>query len=359
MKTFKQMALATTATLAITAAPVASASDIQTVLTGSFESLQNATPGGYYKGARRGTLSGGSYWQRNRVVGAPNLVNFRAPSLDASCSGIDADFGSFSHISSDQLEQFGRAVLSNAVGYAWKIALDAACESCSSAIEWLEANAKKLNGMLKDSCNTAQMLVGTDIIGGAINGVTGGLGKASANMFDQSLGRLMESAGLNDDAGDSSENANFEEARGSANTAVQGEIAKLENANPLGAGLTSGNLASRFAAITGALTDFEEFQGTLLAMTGMVITGQTVREQDATGANTNGEAMTKRTLPPLISLREMVEGGQLDVYRCSDDAKGDQSCVITADSRDTITIVGAREQIQDLFSIPAQASWTV
>lgn len=64
-----------------------------------------------------GHYSGGSFTARNAVRPLPKPIHLEPPHLTAGCGGIDVHFGSFSHISGKELEEFFKATVSNAVGY--------------------------------------------------------------------------------------------------------------------------------------------------------------------------------------------------------------------------------------------------
>jgi conjugative transfer pilus assembly protein TraH len=51
------------------------------------------------------------------------LVSMTLPDINAGCGGIDAYLGSFSFINSEQLQRFGKQIMSNAAGYFFDLAL--------------------------------------------------------------------------------------------------------------------------------------------------------------------------------------------------------------------------------------------
>ncbi|MBQ9259371.1 MAG: conjugal transfer protein TraH [Neisseriaceae bacterium] len=75
-----------------------------------------------------------------------------APKFSAGCGGIDAQFGSFSLISKDQIEQVVKAVMSSAKGYAVKLAINKICPDCLGVLNNLEAKATGLSSSMKNTC---------------------------------------------------------------------------------------------------------------------------------------------------------------------------------------------------------------
>jgi hypothetical protein len=111
--------------------------DLADELDAMFGSLVNVTNPTAHLGQRRGVLSGGSVFARNRILNT-NLVNIVPPSFEAGCGGIDVFAGSFSFVSRGQLTQLIRAIASNAASYAFKLALDSMCQNCGQVMDSLQ-----------------------------------------------------------------------------------------------------------------------------------------------------------------------------------------------------------------------------
>ena len=75
-----------------------------------------------------------------------------APKFSAGCGGIDAQFGSFSLISKDQIKQVVEAVMNNVKGYAVKLAIKKICPDCLDVVDDLEAKATGLSSSMKNTC---------------------------------------------------------------------------------------------------------------------------------------------------------------------------------------------------------------
>lgn len=159
-----------------------------------FGAYQNATPGAAYKSQNRYVLAGGSIVTRNPIQNV-NLLSVTPPSLNAGCRGISAYGGSFSFINKAQFTQLLRNIASNAVGYAFKLALDTLCPTCNKIMTNLSAKINKINDSLKNSCQAAKLLVDSgdgayqSMLDGAkenLNSVYTGAG-AFTDMFEGAL----------------------------------------------------------------------------------------------------------------------------------------------------------------------------
>ena len=91
---------------------VATSGALQSQMDSVFDSMINVTRPGVFEGQRRGVVSAGSVYVRNKIVDT-NVVTFVPPSWKGGCGGIDFFGGSFSFIDADQFIQLMRAVASN------------------------------------------------------------------------------------------------------------------------------------------------------------------------------------------------------------------------------------------------------
>lgn len=111
-----------------------------------------------YQGQSAGYYTGGGLWTRfptKRV----NPVNIQLPSVKAGCGGIDIFGGSFSFINSDQIVAMLKGVASNALGFAFQLAIKSISPQISQTIEEMAQKIEKLNQMNISSCEAAQGLV--------------------------------------------------------------------------------------------------------------------------------------------------------------------------------------------------------
>lgn len=132
--------------------------DSQALMDEMLNSYINATPGQVLDTQRRGGITFGSVMVRSRVV-RPNFISIQPPSFRGGCQGFDLVGGSFSFINSEQLQQFLRAVASNALNYAFTLALDSVCPSCMQKMEKMRDWSEAINSKLMDSCHWANKLV--------------------------------------------------------------------------------------------------------------------------------------------------------------------------------------------------------
>jgi len=100
---------------------------------------------------------GGSFIMRTPIQSA-NVVSFDPPRLDAGCGGVDLYLGSFTFINSQQLVTLFRQVAANAVGLAFKAAIDAISPSLGKLLTEFQTLLQKMNNLAKNSCNMAHLL---------------------------------------------------------------------------------------------------------------------------------------------------------------------------------------------------------
>ena len=122
------------------------------------ETLSNVTTPGAYETRQRGVLTGGQYTAHNRIRNV-QLFSFSLPSISAGCGGIDIFAGSFSFINSDQLVALMRSIASNAVSYAFSVALETMSPTIKGVVDVLNDLAQKVNSSNINSCRIAQGFV--------------------------------------------------------------------------------------------------------------------------------------------------------------------------------------------------------
>ncbi|EKF67009.1 putative ATP-binding F pilus assembly protein [Serratia plymuthica A30] len=136
--------------------------DINTELTSFYGKLGfdgNATKAQVWQGQAAGYVTGGSVYLRNPVMNV-QLISMQVPSVNSGCGGIDAYLGSFSYISSEQLQRFVKQIMSNAAGYAFDLALQTMVPEMKQAKDFLQKMASDINSMNISSCQAAQGIVG-------------------------------------------------------------------------------------------------------------------------------------------------------------------------------------------------------
>lgn len=120
----------------------------------------NVTGPSAFQGQSAGYYSLGNVWTRFPQK-TTNLVNLQLPSARAGCGGIDLFAGSFSFINASEIVAMLKAVANNAVGFAFKLAIDTVCPECSKVMDEFAQKAQMMNALNISSCETAQALVGS------------------------------------------------------------------------------------------------------------------------------------------------------------------------------------------------------
>jgi conjugative transfer pilus assembly protein TraH len=147
--------------VAITFAATSQANSMQQVFD-SINANANITSPGVLQGQTQNAFTGGSIFMR-----APGrtyqLVTATPPSWNAGCGGIDLFAGGFSHINKAQFVALMKNIGSNAIGYAFKLALLNLCPTCDNVITALQTTANAINRLNIDSCQAAVGLVNASV----------------------------------------------------------------------------------------------------------------------------------------------------------------------------------------------------
>ena len=119
----------------------------------------NATDARAWEGQAAGYATGGNLFLRSQVKQL-QIASFTPPSINAGCGGIDAYLGSFSHINSEQLQQFVKQLMTNGAGYFFDLALQTTVPELKSAKDFLQKLSSDINSMNISSCQAAQGIIG-------------------------------------------------------------------------------------------------------------------------------------------------------------------------------------------------------
>ena len=149
--------------------------------------LGNVTSPGAFRGQAMNLYTGGSLMMRAPGRNYP-LVNAQVPSLRAGCGGIDLYGGAFSFINKQQFVAMLQNIGSNAVGYAFKLALQSISPDIDKLLTELQDQMNKVNAMNINSCEAAQALV-NGVVGEYDNSVQSGCANIS-----QYLGSVSDRA---------------------------------------------------------------------------------------------------------------------------------------------------------------------
>lgn len=111
-----------------------------------------------YSGHGQNYYMGGSLYMRTPDK-RYQLASATAPSVRASCSGIDAYMGSFSFINSDQLIQMGKNILANLPGAFFRMSLKGMCPPCDDIMVGMQDMANAMNRASISSCEAADGII--------------------------------------------------------------------------------------------------------------------------------------------------------------------------------------------------------
>ncbi|RYG89905.1 hypothetical protein EU803_14880 [Loktanella sp. IMCC34160] len=110
-----------------------------------------------YEGQRAGFVSLGSVQVRTRTRNT-QLAHIQLPSVRAGCGGIDIFGGSFSFLSREELIQLMEAIMQNAAGFAFELALESMSPAVQETVAKLRDLAQQVNAMNINSCEAGQVL---------------------------------------------------------------------------------------------------------------------------------------------------------------------------------------------------------
>lgn len=137
-------------------------SSINTELTSFYNNMGGMaaiTPPMVAEGQSAYYLTLGSMKARNPVKNY-SLGSVALPKASAGCGGIDIFGGSFSMINVDEFVQMLKNIGSNAVGFAFQLAIDVISPQISGNLKDLRSYIDKFNQFSMNSCSAAQAMVG-------------------------------------------------------------------------------------------------------------------------------------------------------------------------------------------------------
>lgn len=119
----------------------------------------NVTGPAAFAGQSAGYYTGGSLYSRfpQKTI---NPANLQLPSVRAGCGGIDLFGGSFSFINLDEFIGMMKGIASNALGFAFQLAIKSISPQIASTMEELSQKIQMMNQFQMNSCQAAQQLVG-------------------------------------------------------------------------------------------------------------------------------------------------------------------------------------------------------
>lgn len=151
----------------------------------------NVTGPAAYATQSANMYSGGSLFMRTPVRNY-QLVSVEAPYLRTGCGGIDLHAGSFSFVNKDALTAMFKNIGSNAIGYAFTLALGTICPDCKNGIQWMNQIASEMNKFNINSCDAAKALDSSikDMITTKQSSLATNYGRSSNAYVDQSESRM-------------------------------------------------------------------------------------------------------------------------------------------------------------------------
>lgn len=120
----------------------------------------NVTRPQAFLGQQAGYVTGGSLVLRTQPRNT-QFARLTLPRIRSGCGGIDMFMGSFSFISADELIALAEAIMQNAPGFAFELALQSLSPSIQEVVGKLRDLAQKVNSMNINSCEASQALVGS------------------------------------------------------------------------------------------------------------------------------------------------------------------------------------------------------
>lgn len=196
--------ISTIVMIALATVSVPASAGLTDALDGMF--MSNSTSAGAFESQSRGGLVGGGASLRSPVRNI-NLVAFDPPRLSAGCGGIDLFAGSFSFINADALVALFRQIAANAVGVAFKAAIDAINPALGKLMQDFQNKLQALNQMMKNTCAVANSIVKSftdpsarkNMVDDATNAATTAAGSFT-DLFASVTNLFSDPNGSNDDA---------------------------------------------------------------------------------------------------------------------------------------------------------------
>lgn len=329
MTRLRKLALMSASAVSIYAAPLQAdiASDLSDFWTKSGGGVNSSRPM-TYDGQRAGYATLGSVQVRTRSRSS-ELYNIQLPSVRAGCGGIDIFGGSFSFISAEELIALMEAIMQNAAGFAFELALESMSPAVQETVAKLRDLVQQVNAMNVSSCEAGQMLASSlwPAMDGASQHVCETIGSYQGLFAD----RLAAKHGCG--------------TGGQRKATLSAANAELQEQVP-----TNVNYAWRAIKKNAFLSSDPALAEFFMTLTGTIITLEPASETEGPRQN---------PIAPRAASSEMIEalvgGGTVQILRCdehSDCLEPVSQDVTIADSSALIaktraTILGIKDAIED------------
>lgn len=299
---------------------------LQQEMDSMFGAMTNVTNPTANIGQRRGVLSGGSVVTRNRIMNT-NPIAMVPPSFGAGCGGIDLYGGSFSFVNQNQFMTLMRSIASNAGGYAFQLAINAMCPDCGNVMTDLQKKIQQMNQMFSNSCQLAQGIVK--------DGVSAIDAQNKSRMSNASLSRGVSDV-FGSWTGSGPQGDPVQQVANNAPQVLQSSI--------------QGNLVWR-ALNQSHATNWFAFGGNDLMESIMSVTGSIIVQAPVTAPDGQGSNTPVVNLPPLLKIRDLINGSGTDatqtvrVYQC--DSSSADGCLNPTPQN--VTVQGLSQKVRDLL----------
>lgn len=301
------------------------------VMDRMFNTMINVTPGAVYETQAAGVIAGPSMYTRSQISTIRPLV-IDPPRLKAGCAGIDAYMGSFSFINKEALINMMRNIASNALPYAFKMAIGTLCPKCDNLMSELQKIADEMNKFNINSCKAAQGLVRSVLSP-----------EDSGALFSSNWGNLIGAAkGIASDFNElASDPVSVSQARIKAMDPVTA-TRELEY-NSAWKSISGAEIARWYISTMGSSerTDFGEI---VMSFTGTYVTSYV---PDDSGSS---ETTQTRAIPALLVFDDFLRGGiAKNIWRCDEEVR----CLGPTQSSATVSSI--RDEVEAmLFGRPGE-----
>lgn len=96
-------------------------------------------------------------WNRPNI----DIIDFKPPSINSGCGGLDIFGGAFGLVSGDELAQVGRAIAQGASVYFFKLAVNSICASCGAEMENVANILRNFNELSRNACQMTEQSLNT------------------------------------------------------------------------------------------------------------------------------------------------------------------------------------------------------
>lgn len=252
----------------------------------------NVTRPSHYEGSRAGYVSLGSLYVRTPSRNT-NLGNIQLPSVRAGCGGIDVFGGAFSFLSASELIAMMEAIMANASGFAFELALESLSPAVQEVVGKLRDLSQAVNATNINSCETGQLLVSSlwPKMDAASQHICQTISTTSGIVADRAKARHGCGTG------------------GDHSSTVQGATGSLKDQTPVDV-----NYAWRASSKNAFLVSDQELREFFMTITGTIIVTGSANDNDPRGHVSHAP---KAFTPQVI--RTLVDGGDIDILRCDRD----------------------------------------